>query len=85
MKVISIDLGATSGRVMTVSYEEGKISYEENYRFENRTYLDEKGILLDSHKNIRLILFACQKGSSMGSFDHAKFLHFIEVSANGRF
>ncbi len=45
MKVISIDLGATSGRVMTVSYEEGKISYEENYRFENRTYLDEKGIL----------------------------------------
>lgn len=45
MKVISIDLGATSGRVMTVSYEDGKISYEENFRFENRTYLDEKEIL----------------------------------------
>ncbi len=45
MKVISIDLGATSGRVMTVSYENEKFSYAENFRFENRTYLDEKECL----------------------------------------
>ncbi len=45
MKVISIDLGATSGRVMTVSYEDGKFSYVENARFDNKTYLDGKNIL----------------------------------------
>lgn len=42
MKVISIDLGATSGRVMTITYENNQFSYVENSRFENRTYLDEK-------------------------------------------
>jgi rhamnulokinase len=36
MKVIAIDLGATSGRVMTVSYQDGRFSYEENLRFPNR-------------------------------------------------
>ncbi len=36
MKVISIDIGATSGRVMTVTEKDGIISYEENARFENR-------------------------------------------------
>jgi rhamnulokinase len=45
MKVISIDLGATSGRVMTVSYDGMKFSYAENARFANRTYLDKDNIL----------------------------------------
>lgn len=35
MKVISIDLGATSGRVMTVTLKDGKIFYEEYFRFRN--------------------------------------------------
>ncbi len=45
MKVISIDLGATSGRVMVVSEEQGKLSYKEAHRFPNRTYRNEQGTL----------------------------------------
>lgn len=45
MKVISVDLGATSGRVMTVSHENHRFSYEENARFANRVYQDEAGVL----------------------------------------
>lgn len=45
MKVIAIDLGATSGRVMTISHENHRFSIEEDARFLNRTYLDEKGYL----------------------------------------
>lgn len=45
MKVIAIDLGATSGRVMTITHENQRFSLEENARFLNRTYLDEKGYL----------------------------------------
>ena len=35
MKVLSIDLGATSGRIMVVNYLNGFISYEEIFRFQN--------------------------------------------------
>ncbi len=45
MKVISVDLGATSGRVMTVSHENHRFSYEENARFANRVYEDKEGVL----------------------------------------
>ena len=45
MKVISIDLGATSGRVMIVSHDNHRFAYEEVKRFDNRTYLDEEGYL----------------------------------------
>ena len=45
MKVIAVDLGATSGRVMTVTHENHKFSYEENARFLNRVYTDKKGVL----------------------------------------
>lgn len=45
MKVIAIDLGATSGRVMTITHANHCFSVEENARFLNRTYLDENGYL----------------------------------------
>lgn len=45
MKVISVDLGATSGRVMTVTHENHRFSYEENARFANKVYTDSKGVL----------------------------------------
>lgn len=45
MKVISIDLGATSGRVMIVHHENHRFTYEEVKRFDNRTYLDKEGYL----------------------------------------
>ena len=45
MKVIAIDLGATSGRVMTITHENHHFSYQENSRFLNRTYTDENGYL----------------------------------------
>jgi len=45
MKVISVDLGATSGRVMTVCHEGHRFSYEENARFANRVYEDPDGVL----------------------------------------
>ncbi len=46
MKVIAIDLGATSGRVMTITHENRHFSYQENSRFLNRTYTDKNGYLL---------------------------------------
>lgn len=45
MKVVAVDLGATSGRVMTVTHENHRFSYEENHRFPNRTYTDSEGYL----------------------------------------
>lgn len=45
MKVIAVDLGATSGRVMTVTHESNRFSYEENHRFANKTYTDKDGYL----------------------------------------
>lgn len=45
MKVISVDLGATSGRVMTVTLEGGKFSYVENARFLNKVYRAKDGVL----------------------------------------
>lgn len=45
MKVIAIDLGATSGRVMTITHKNHHFSYQENSRFLNRTYTDENGYL----------------------------------------
>ena len=47
MKVIAIDIGATSGRVMTVKEEGGKISYEENNRFLNRIYEENDTLYWD--------------------------------------
>ncbi len=44
MKVIAIDLGATSGRVMTVTHENNTFSYVENARFLNKVY-DDNGTL----------------------------------------
>lgn len=45
MKAIAIDLGATSGRVMTITHENHLFSYQENSRFLNRTYTDKDGYL----------------------------------------
>lgn len=45
MKVIAVDLGATSGRVMTVSHDAHIFSYEEEHRFLNKTYTDKDGYL----------------------------------------
>lgn len=47
MKVIAIDIGATSGRVMTVEENDGKISYEENNRFLNRIYEENNTLYWD--------------------------------------
>ena len=44
MKCIAVDIGATSGRVMTVTYENGIFSYREDKRFVNRIY-DDGGTL----------------------------------------
>ncbi len=44
MKCIAVDIGATSGRVMTVTYENGTFSYREDKRFVNRIY-EKEGIL----------------------------------------
>ncbi len=41
MKVISIDIGATSGRVMTVMEKDGILTYEENLRFPNKIIEEE--------------------------------------------
>ncbi len=58
MKVIAVDLGATSGRVMAVTHENGRFRIEECARFLNKTHIDEKGYLrwdfsylLDNVKN----------------------------------
>ena len=47
MKVIAIDLGATSGRVMTVSHENHQFSYVENARFSNKVYQDKNTLRWD--------------------------------------
>ena len=47
MKVIAIDLGATSGRVMTVSHENHQFSYVENARFSNKVYQDNNTLRWD--------------------------------------
>ena len=52
MKVISIDIGATSGRVMVVEHNNGRLAYEEIHRFKNRTYLN--GLFL--HWDFKLLL-----------------------------
>ena len=44
MKVLTIDLGATSGRVMTVTHDNHRLSYEENARFLNKVK-NENGML----------------------------------------
>lgn len=45
MKTIAIDLGATSGRVMTITHTNGHFSLEENTRFLNKTYTNDEGYL----------------------------------------
>ena len=45
MNVLCIDLGATSGRVMTINYNDGLLSYKENARFLNRVYRDKNNTL----------------------------------------
>ncbi len=45
MKVIAVDLGATSGRVMTIAHENNIFSCKENLRFSNRVYADESDYL----------------------------------------
>ncbi len=45
MKTIAIDLGATSGRVMTITHTNGHFSLEENARFLNKTYTNDEGYL----------------------------------------
>ena len=45
MKVLAIDLGATSGRIMTITHINHQFSYEENARFLNKTYYDKDGYL----------------------------------------
>ena len=45
MKVISVDLGATSGRVRIVKEDNGILSYEEIHRFLNKSYRDKEGTL----------------------------------------
>lgn len=45
MKVATIDLGATSGRIRVVKEQDGFLSYEEIHRFPNRTYRDLDGVL----------------------------------------
>ncbi len=44
-KVIAVDLGATSGRVMVITHNNHRFSLEEIARFPNRTYTDKKGYL----------------------------------------
>ncbi len=44
MKVIAVDIGATSGRVMTVTCANSKISYLENHRFPN-SLIEKEGRL----------------------------------------
>lgn len=49
MKCISVDIGATSGRVMTVTFENGRFTYEEDKRFVNRIYQDGETLRWDFH------------------------------------
>ena len=44
MRVLAIDIGASSGRLMAVSYEKGRLSIDEIHRFNNKTYF-KNGIL----------------------------------------
>lgn len=45
MNVISVDLGATSGRVRAVFEKDGILSYKEEHRFDNKSYRDQEGRL----------------------------------------
>lgn len=56
MKVISIDIGATSGRVMVVKYENNIIRYEEMHRFDNKTYLKDETLYWDFNLLINNII-----------------------------
>lgn len=56
MKVISIDIGATSGRVMVVKYENNIINYEEMHRFDNKTYLKDETLYWDFNLLINNII-----------------------------
>lgn len=72
MKVIAIDLGATSGRVMTITHENHRFSYQENARFLNRTYTNNEGYLCWDFsylfENIRNgILQALKENEDVGS------------------
>ena len=44
MKVLAIDIGATSGRIMTVTYENNLFSYQEEVRFPTET-VNQNGVL----------------------------------------
>ena len=61
MKVIAIDIGATSGRVMVVSYNNSIITYEEIYRFLNKTYLKDDILCWDFSLLIENIKYGLEK------------------------
>lgn len=61
MKVISIDIGATSGRVMTVIEREGILTYEENLRFSNRIIKEENTLYWDFPLLLSSIRLGIQK------------------------
>ena len=61
MKVIAIDLGATSGRVMTVTHENNTFSYVENARFLNKVYDDNETLRWDFEYLMENILLGIEK------------------------
>ncbi len=70
MKVISVDIGATSGRVMIVKYEDNIISYEEMHRFDNKTYLKDDFLYWDFNLLINNIIDGIKK--SLNKYDDIK-------------
>lgn len=47
MKAIAIDIGATSGRVMVVAYQDGRLEYKQYHRFLNRIYEKDSTLYWD--------------------------------------
>lgn len=50
-KVLAFDFGASSGRAIKATYENGEIKYEEIHRFENTPIIDDSGV----HHNVDMI------------------------------
>ena len=68
-KVLAFDFGASSGRAMLATYENGKISMEEIHRFSNDTVIVNKTMYWDILRLFFEIKNAITKAQLKGGFD----------------
>ncbi len=69
MKVLAFDFGASSGRAIVGSYENGKLTYTEVHRFPNGGKQSEKGLRWEYERLEKEVLIGIEKAKEQGGFD----------------